>query len=476
MAFDVHERGTSDPSSSVQLIDLTEEEAEAPFAVREADEALDAASNRIPDKAEMLAWLEDHPVVVGIATGVLCFSIIAGAMSVVLGSDSDADDNPVAGASLSETDGSQGSFSSSGSGGANFTSDDSKLSRTGAGKDLDDIDDGESAAGAGSDATGPSGRNSAATGQSSRTSPGITTDLNQNANTNTNNSSSVGGAGTGTGTGTGQAPRPASSTTTPAGTSGGAAGNTNTTLNPGPNVSGPVPTTAPTATTVPTSSATTRPTTPTTGQTTSTPQISTSTPTSTPSSTSTTASAPPASVSFAAPGNGTSHSFDTPTNFAVNFVAGATEYCWSFTQSGSAGHSACTSGTTYQLPARPSGLGPGLVTVTVTASGSFGTVNDSIQISLTRSRVINNPTRDLEIGTSTLRVGVINLNGATSYCFQLTQAGYSSGSLCYSSPGTTFNKNHPIWDSLSPGPLTVSATIYSGSTVMATDSVTINLI
>ena len=466
VAFDVHETSASDSHGSVQLIDLTEEEPEAPFAVREADGSLDAVPGRIPDKAEILAWLEDHPVVVGIATGVLCFSIIAGAMSTVLGDDN-ADDDPVAGAALSETDGSQGSFSSSGSGGANFTSDDSKLSRTGAGKDVDDLEGAETAAGANTNPNGPSARNSQQTGPGSESA----SDLDQSA--------TIDNGGSTTGRLPGQPADPSVSTTRPSGTS------SPTTLNPGPNVSGNIPTTATTAATTPSQPGTspTNPTTVTTaGQTPSTPRPSTSTPTvpatSAPTTTPTTPStAPPAELSIAAPGNGTSHSFETPTNFAANFVPGATEYCWSFTQNGTTALTACSNGTTYQLPARPSQLDPGLVTVKVTATGPFGTLADTIQISLYRTKVLNNPTQDLEIGRSPLRVGVVNLVGATSYCFTLTQSGYSSGELCYSTPGKTFNKNHEIWDSLSPGPLTVSARILgSGGVVLAVDSVTIQLL
>ncbi|MDH4279729.1 MAG: hypothetical protein OEW83_16785, partial [Acidimicrobiia bacterium] len=204
MAFDVHERSTGS-ESSVHLIDLTEEEQEAPFAVREADGSAGAVPGRIPDKAEILAWLEEHPVFVGIATGVLCFSIIAGAMSAVLGSDPQSGD-PVAGAALSDTDGGQGSFSSSGSGGANFTSDESKLSRTGAGRVPEESADGETAAGP---SNKPKGQSANDFGSTDPTTVG-TSNLDQSA--------TLGGRTPTTGNGSGQPAGPASSATGPAGT------------------------------------------------------------------------------------------------------------------------------------------------------------------------------------------------------------------------------------------------------------------
>ncbi len=466
MALDARESSASPSEGPIQLIDLTEEEQEAPFAVREADEYVDAVPGRIPDKAEVLAWLEQHPVVVGIATGVLCFSIIAGAMTAVLGPESD-DDDPVAGAALSETDGSQGSFSSSGSGAANFTSDESKLSRSGAGKVLDDPGDGESAAGPTNSAGNPNSPTARGT-QSSNPTTDATPNLDQSATVNgPNRAPQAGGDGS----------------SNPAGPA--ATGSTVTTLNPGPNVSGTIPTT-PTTTRVSTSTPVSNPTTtPTSGQTASTATAPTTVPTTpstapttatTPTTSSTSTTTPPVSISIAAPGSGTSHSFETPTNFAANFVSGATEYCWAFIQGGSTALTACSGSTTYQLPARPSQLNPGLVTVRVTATGPFGSVADTIQISLYRTKVINNPTGDVTIGRGALRVGVVNLVGATQYCFRLTQTGYDSGSLCYSTPGKTFNKNDPIWDSLSPGPLTVSASVYGGGTLLAADMVTIQLL
>ncbi len=459
----------SDTEGSVRLIDLTEEGSEAPFAVREADGSTGAVPRRIPDRAEILAWLEEHPVGVGIATGVLCFAIIASAMSIVVGSDSNSDsDDPAASAALSETDGGQGSFSSSGSGGANFTSDESKLSRSGAGKVVDGSADGESAAGANPD--GSPARNS----QSTDPWSGGASNLDQSATLN--------GRTPGGGNGAGQAAGPGSSTTLPvaAGANAGpatpgATGTPATTLNPGPNLSAPMPTTATTS----------RATTP-TNQTTATTarQTSSTSPSSAPTTAATTPTTaatipttpPPASLMIASPGHGSIHPFESSTNFSANYIAGATQYCWTFIQSGATAHQSCSSGTSYQLPAYPDGLGPGLVTVKATATGSFGTLADTIQISLYRAMVINNPTQDLTIGRSPLRIGVVNLIGATQYCFRLTQAGYDSGTLCYSTPGKTFSKSDPIWDLLSPGPLTVSATIHGGGLTLAADSVTIQLL
>ncbi len=465
VAYDVHETSASSSQSSIHLIDLTEGEQEAPFAVREADGSVNAVSGRIPDRAELLAWLEDHPVFVGIATGVLCFSIIAGAMTAVLGDSDAGTDDPVAGAALSETDGSQGSFSSSGSGGANFTSDDSKLSRSGAGKIADEAG-GETAAGASTNPGSPTAQDSFA--------PDATTA----GASNLDQSATINGGTPPAGNGSGQSSGRGSSTTQPAVANPGlnsganptgspttaATGNTATTLNPGPNVSGTIPTTV-TTTRATTSTPATNPTTVTTGQTPTTPTTPTTTPT--------TAAV---DLFIAAPGDGTSHLFETPTDFAATFVSGATQYCWTFIQSGVTALEVCSGGTTYQLPARPAGIGPGLVTVRATATGPFGSVSDTIQISLNRSRIINNPLRDVQIGSAPMRVGVINLIGATSYCFRITQTGYDSGQLCYPVPGKTFPRNDPIWDLLSPGPLTVTATVYAGGMVLATDSVSINLL
>jgi len=157
-------------------------------------------------------------------------------------------------------------------------------------------------------------------------------------------------------------------------------------------------------------------------------------------------------------------------------VAGATDYCWTFTQGGATVGPFCSTGTTYQLPARPGGLEPGLVTVTAEVAGPFGTLSDDIQISLYRTNVINTPKKDHTIGKGALRVGVFDMVGATQYCFRLVQTNFNSGPLCYGTPGHTFNKNNPIWDSLSPGPLTVDATIYAGDTVLAMDTVSIDLL
>jgi len=461
VASDVHETSASGTQGSVQLIDLAEGEQEAPFAVREADGSAGAAPGRMPSRAEILAWLEEHPVVVGVATGVLCFLVIAGAMTAVLGSDSRTDaDDPVAGAALSETEGGQGSFSSSGSGGANFTSDESKLSRTGAGK----VANGETAAGASTSPKSPTARNSLSDGATT----GGASNLDQSATIN----------GGPPGSGSGQSSGPLSNTTLPTGTnpngspttgaSSAATGSTATTLNPGPNVSGPIPTTS-TTSRVTTSSPATNLTT--TVQTQSTPAPTTPT-----SAVTTPTTAPSTDLSIAAPGDGTRHRFETPTDFAANLVTGATQYCWTFIQSGVTALNQCSGGTTYQLPARPAGLDPGLVTVRATATGPSGTVSDTIQISLYRTQFISNPTRDVEIGRGALRVGVIDMIGATNYCFQITQAGYDSGPLCYNDPGNSFTKNDPIWDFLSPGPLTVNATVSGGGFVLATGSVTINLL
>jgi hypothetical protein len=128
------------------------------------------------------------------------------------------------------------------------------------------------------------------------------------------------------------------------------------------------------------------------------------------------------------------------------------------------------------LPARPSNIDPGLITVRATATGPFGSVTDSIQISIYLSDVINSPKTDLTIGKRALRVSAFYVAGASDYCFRLTQVGYDSGSLCYGTPGKTFNKNDPIWDSLSPGSLMVSATVYGGGTLLGADSGTIQLL
>ncbi len=482
MAVDVHETGASGSRGSIQLIDLTEEETEAPFAVREADGSLDAAPSRIPTKAETLAWLERHPVIVGVATGVVCFSIIAAAMSVVLGSESDSStDDPVAGAAASETDGTQGSFASSGSSGANFTSDESKLSRTGAGKVSDEVDgrsDGEDSGTLDVDPDGPTALNPRPRSNLSGQIPNTDDDLmNRNPDSDTTGTDADGLAGS-----TGGAP---TATTTPSTVNP----RSSTTLNPGPNVGGGMPTTAttvppvtnPTAVVTSPSSSVTNP--PSTGatvsQTPSTPAPTspstnpTSPPPTDPPTTPTTA--PPPSLSIAAPGSGSSHPIETATNFAADFVPGATEYCWSLTQGGATPISSCSSGTTYQLPGSPAGLVPGTVTVTATAKGPFGTVTNSISIVLYKANVLNNPTRDLTIGRNALRVGVIDIGG-TNHCFRITQSGYSSGELCYVETGKTFNKNDPIWNSLSPGRLTVTATVYRGSTRIGFDSTSINLI
>ena len=99
----------------------------------------------------------------------------------------------------------------------------------------------------------------------------------------------------------------------------------------------------------------------------------------------------------------------------------------------------------------------------------------SIQISLSRGDLLVQPNRDLVIGRNVLRVGVTDLVGATQYCFRISQTGYSSGELCYADTGVTFAKTDPIWDSLSPGPLTVRASVYSGGMLLGSDSTTINL-
>ena len=430
MASKVRESGGRDSGGRISLIDLNEK-GEAPFAVRRADEYPAGAENG-HHRLDIWSWFGKHPVAVGVATGVICFAVISTAISLTMSSNEQSEsDGPLADAAASQPADNRGSFSAEVSAGVNFSSDQSKRSRAGAsGKDFDEE-------------TGTVG-----TGGHHVARPAI-------AFTTNDTSTAISSAPWESG-------RSSSSTTDE---NSGLTGTTQS-------IPGSTQATGGTNTTAATAGQTTN-TTSGLGST-----SGTDTTTTQPASSTTDTTGPSGGeFSIAAPGDESLHPWESPTSFAANLLSGASQYCWTFTQSGIGSTESCSAGTTYQLPAYPDFLIPGLVTVTANASGSFGTVSETIQISLYRSTVFTQPQAGavFTVGADSLQIDVTNLFGTTSRCFRLTQTGYDSGELCYDDSNVLFGRQHAIWDDLAPGPLTVQATIWGGGMVLSSDSVEVEL-
>jgi hypothetical protein len=449
------EQGDTGTVGSVQLIDLTEEEPEAPFAVREAGEsASDGASK--PTESDLWSWFGDHPVVVGIVTGVICFAIIATAISLTVSSTTgDGRDDPVAGAAISETDGGRGSFSGDSS---NFTSNDPKRTgNVGAPKFLAaeeaDADRSSQASIPGAPSVGDDAPGFTGGAANDELTTGGQANADSPAGDNTASDNSPGNDQ--------QAGEPTATT-----------GATSTTVRTqgtqGTQGSIPRPsTTRPPATTQGTTATTAGATTASTTQSTTTTSTTTTT---------TTTTQPPVSGVIAAPSPYSAHAIETATNFAANMIPGATSYCWRFSQPGYSSHGPfCASGTSYQLPAGALGMEPGLLTVTATATGPSVNESETITIILTQNMLFAQPRpgNTVTIGRA-LPVRVVDIVGAQQHCLEFWQSGVQVFSGCYGTEsGNVFMRTDPIWDVLSPGSLTIRARVTGAGKVLAVDDVAV---
>ena len=444
MESEIREHGDSDPAGSVQLINLTDGETEAPFAVREADEG-SASRGSGSVRLDLWTWMGNHPVVVGVATGVICFAIIAAAVSLALSSDArNTGDDPVAGAAVSGTDGGRGSFSGDS---LNFTSDDPKRTGTvGAPKALNGSDASDDEWAAAAPSVGDNALDvNATTGDDS----GSANDADR---TGANNGNGSGDQGT---NGSGATPTTSGATTSTVRTSSTVRNTVTTTRG----TVTPRPTSTPATTN-------TAPTSPTTASTTS-------------SSTPTTPSTPPsASNLIAAPGNYSVHPIDNSTTFAANVISGASQYCWSFNQPGVSHGPFCSAATSYQLPAGALGLAPGLVSVTATASGPSVNQSESMSIILTRSWVLAQPYDGATAKHGkTLPVRIAGVVGASEHLLRFVQDGYDSGWISYGDVnGTTLTSRHPLWDDLVTGDLTILASVQGAGRVLASGKVTVSIV
>lgn len=421
-------------------------------------------------------------MIVGILTGVICFAIVATAVTLTLGSGAmNADDDPVAGAAVSGTDGNRGSFSGDS---GNFASNDPKRTgNVGAPKNItdDEADAGnEQALGTvpatpsvGDDAldVGTGGTTGGSTdSQDDRTNQTDGTDDGDNTTPTSSGPSTTTNRPTSTRVPTTNSGRPTTKpttattqrTSTTRRTSTTARSTTTTRATTGSTAS-TVPPTPPTPPTVPTTQTT----------------VSSTTSSST-STTSTTQPPPPPPVGLiAAPGDYSVQAMETATAFAANAVPGATSYCWSFSQPGFGSYGpTCDGGTTFVLPAGALGMEPGLVNVTATADGP-GIVreSDSITIILTKANTFARPKdgATVKIGRP-LAVRVFETAGASEYLLRFVQGDYDSDWISYGSEnGTTIGRTHSLWDNVSAGNMTILVTVQGSGRVLATDSITVVL-
>jgi hypothetical protein len=465
VARGVYEPGEDWPTGSVKLIDVTQEDSAAPFAVSEAEE--DAAVSGPFGSEGLEAWFVHRPILVGVATGIICFSIIAGAITLSRGDVSRAgSDDPVAGAARSDTDANRGSFSADGSAGSNFTSDEKKKRSSVGVKPSDEFAASESSSSdevsapvilnddddldlAGPTASDESGseRNVTVRRRADTTvAPGVNTS-------------------------------PSASNPAP----GGPADSNVILVRPGSNPAGNTTlTTVSSGRNSPTTPKATAPVQPSTTASIPTPTTATTqAPQTSPAQQSTTSTSPPAptELMIAAPSHGSVRKYEESTTFAANAVLGANSYCWRFTQAGHAGiPNQCSSGTTFTLGSRPSGLSPGQVSVTATAYGPFGTASKTIQISLTKPEVFTRPSPGATVTyRKSLQMKLAPLEGATQYCFRLTQSGFSSGWLCSSGPTRNINRNNTLWDDLRPGPLTIRGEVRASGAILASDTTSVTV-
>ena len=470
----------------VQLINPSLDESEAPFAVSEADRA---ATFGAPSKVNgAVSWSAQRPALVGVVTGVICFTIVAGAIFLArTRTDVVAIDDPVVGASANQSDANRSSISDGGSG-SNFTSNEAKRrSRaTGAKSDNDNDHDDEVAL--------PAADRGDVTADDDTSEGQDATDSNPETESNTSDTTSdkVSGAPTTAantgptidpkvgldprgptslvpGPGDQTSPRPSTSTTrrqisTSAKATSTTRRTTSTTRSP---TTSATPSTATSTTRRTTTSR--PPTTPSTSRTTTTATTTTTT--------STTSPPPVGDLVIASPSDGGKSRYDIATTFAVNAVPGATRYCWRLTQSGSSGiTNRCSSGTTYRLPANSAGLRPGLVTVEATAEGPFGERSDNISMWLVRDETLQSPkSGSSEKHGKNLRTSFHIMRGATQYCVRLRQSGYLGEWRCSASKTVSFKPNDKAWDDIEPGSLTIESKVRAGTRTLDTDTISVTI-
>jgi hypothetical protein len=180
---------------------------------------------------------------------------------------------------------------------------------------------------------------------------------------------------------------------------------------------------------------------------------------------------------IAAPSSGSTYQPNDRVMFAATAVAGADQYCWTFSGAGVDAFTRCSGGTTYTLSLGDHNFGFGSVAVVGQAkSGSSMLKSGSITINLGLGTVLSQP-RDGEshvIGR-TMRIGFRDVSGAGPYCYQLQQADYDSGEVCMAGNGVNIGRNHPLWGELKPGSLRVSGWVLINGTTVGSQSVTITL-
>jgi hypothetical protein len=183
---------------------------------------------------------------------------------------------------------------------------------------------------------------------------------------------------------------------------------------------------------------------------------------------------------IAAPSSGSTYQPNARVTFAATAVAGADQYCWTFSGAGVGAFTRCSGGTTYTLSLGDHNFGFGSVAVVGEAkSGSTTLKSGSITINLRLGTVLSQP-RDGEthvIGR-TMRLGFRSVSGASQYCYrmQAPASDYDSGNVCLNVNGVTIGRNDSLWDSLKPGQLRISGWVLINGTTVGTQDVNVTLI
>ncbi len=181
---------------------------------------------------------------------------------------------------------------------------------------------------------------------------------------------------------------------------------------------------------------------------------------------------------IASPSSGSTYQPNARVMFAATVVAGADQYCWTFSGAGVGSFTRCSGGTTYTLSLGDHDFGFGSVTVVGEAkSGSSTLKSGSITLNLRLDQVLSHPRNGAthKIGR-TMRIGFRDVSGADQYCYQLQQSGhYDPGEVCMTGNGVTIGRNDPLWARLEAGSLQVSGWVLINGTTVGSQTVTITL-
>ncbi len=180
---------------------------------------------------------------------------------------------------------------------------------------------------------------------------------------------------------------------------------------------------------------------------------------------------------IAAPSSGSTYQPNARVMFSATAVAGADQYCWTFSGAGVDPFTRCSGATSYTLSLGDHNFGFGSVAVVGQAkSGSSTLKSGSITINLRLGTVLSQPRdgKTYVIGR-TMRIVFREVSGAGPYCYRLQQADYDSGDVCMAGNGVNIGRDHPLWGELKPGSLRVSGWVLINGTTVGSQSVTVTL-